>query len=79
MFAGVYGGHFDIVSEEGEVFQRYGFVFVVADYVFHHQVGVEGLGAGEVAGEVETWGAVVGRVGYVERIRPEGSVVLLDK
>ena len=42
-------------------------------------MGVKGLGAGEVAGEVEAGGAVVGRVGYIEGIRPEGSIALLDK
>ena len=40
-------------------------------------MGVEGLGAGEVSGEVEAGGAVVGRVGYVEGIRPEGSIYVI--
>ena len=64
----MYGGHFDAGIEEGKVLESDGFVGVVADDVIHHVGRGERVGGGEVAGEVEAGGAVVGAVGYVEGV-----------
>lgn len=56
--ARMHGGHFHVAVVPGEIFESDGFVFVVADDVFHHEVWGERLRGGEVAGEVEAGGAV---------------------
>ena len=72
MFARVYARHLDPGVKEREIFQRDGFVGVVAHDVFHHKGRGEGL-RGERAGEVETRGAVVRGVGYVEGVGADGT------
>lgn len=62
----MHGRHFDAAFEPGEVFESYGLVFVVADYILHHQLWRKGFRCGEVAGEVEARGAVEVGVGNVE-------------
>lgn len=62
------GRHFDVVTEIWEVLEGHGFIFVVPDNVFHHEVGWKWLGAGKVAREIESWSAVVRRVCDVNRV-----------
>ena len=68
MLARVDGGHLDRVSEEWEVLESDGFVFVVADNVVHHEGWGKGRGWGGVAGEVEAGCSVVRGVHDVEGI-----------
>ncbi len=66
--AGMHRGHLDAGVEEGEVLEGDGLVGVVAHDVFHHLRWGQGRRGGEVAGEVEPRGAVIGGVGYVEGV-----------
>ena len=68
MAAGVHAGHLDAVGEEGEVFERYGLVLVVADDVFHHQMRGERLPVGKVARHVHARALVGVGVGDVEGV-----------
>lgn len=74
VLAGVDAGHLDVVGEEGEVLEGDRLVLVVADDVVHHAVWRQGLAVGEVAGEVDARGAVVGGVHDVEVVGSSAAV-----
>ena len=71
-------GHSHAVVEEGKVLEGDGFVGVISDNVFHHEMWREGLGWGEIARKVKSRGAVVGSVSNVKGVRSRRSKTWIE-
>lgn len=59
-------GYFDLMGEEGEVFECDGFVFVVFSDIFYYEMGWEGLVVGKIVWEIYVGCLVIWRVDNVE-------------